>query len=128
MFFKRLINAVVTIPLLVIISATLLLSSVFIGTWMDGFEQTGAHGILGVATLLSMAIAWLATFGGAVLVCCCIAMVIITGEGIFWRKVNQHDWLQGKNGSIVQSFSEDKLVWRFDPIFRGRKLFCHSSF
>jgi len=127
MFFKRFINAAVTVPPLLIICAVLLLSTVFIGKWMDAFEQTGANGFIGTISLLVSAIAWLVTFGGAVVFGAGIPTVLITGTGILWRRVDQDDFLQDKNGKAVH-FEKSDLIWRFGPIFKGQKLFYYDSF
>ena len=70
-----------------------------------------------------LAIAAVATFCGAVFIGTGALTVIITGTGILWRKVKQDS-----NGNIVQSFDQDTLIWRFDPIFRGTKLRSYDVF
>ena len=127
MLFKRIINAVVTIPTIIVICSVLMLLSRFVGSWLDFVQYSGAYqGFIQLVLLLIGAVAFLATFGGAVVIGTGILFCLIFGGGILWRWVEGSDVLQDKkSGEIVHSFEEGALIWRFDPVFRGRRLLSH---
>ena len=128
MFFKRLINALVTIPVLITICCALIIFCAFIGQVMDAIENSRTYGFTEMVTLLALAVVFCVLFLTAVLLGTGIHIVIWTGDGMLWRKVEEGDFLQDKNGQTIHTFSESKLIWRFDNIFKGRKLLCPLPF
>ncbi len=122
MILRRLINTVVTIPLLISTCAILLLLAITVGTWMNSFEEIATNGFVDMVTLLFAAVILLAALAGAIVAFACIPLVITTGTGVFWRRVDRFSFLQDKDGWTNRPFTEEKLVWRFDRVFKGKRL------
>ncbi len=125
---KRLVNALLTIPFLVLGCVLLIGVAASIGHWMDVFEQSNTEVFTGSAVLFASALAFLAAFGSAVVLGTFIPIALVTGDGLLWRRVYKNDLLQDKSEKTVHTFDKDSLIWRFDPIFRKRKLLCCDMF
>jgi hypothetical protein len=123
MIIKRLINLLVTMPILVSLLCFLWGSLFPINKWMGEVEHLEYGSILySVGFIFSVIL----VLGG--LYCTSgILVVITTGTGILWKRVEEKSFLLEKDGKIFKSFNHDHLIWRLDPIFRGRKLVFPSS-
>ncbi|MHB8860409.1 MAG: hypothetical protein ACYC48_01600 [Minisyncoccota bacterium] len=47
---------------------------------------------------------------------------LLFGEGLLCRRVEKNACLVRKTGTVVKVFNETTSVWRFDPMFVGRRL------
>jgi hypothetical protein len=129
MFIKRLVNSVITIPVLFVISAVLIVASAYLGHYLDYFEATHQPiGVGAVAFLMGAAMLDCLMFLGAVFISTGAVAVLITGHGLLWRRVDEHDFLQNPDGSVFRRFEKADLIWRWSPIFNGRKLMGYSDF
>ena len=123
MFVKRLINVIVTVPLLLAVSGILFSSIGLISWWMMDIGNSTSSWLLKTSSMLIGGVVSAVVFCAGL--CCIFATlpVIFTGSGLLCKRVRKNDSLTYKNGQIFCVFIKDDLIWRFDPLLIGKKFF-----
>lgn len=52
--------------------------------------------------------------------------VLLTGDGILWRRVGKYNFLLNRKGEVVHFFEKPELIWRFHQMFLENRL-CESQ-
>ncbi|MEI7513145.1 MAG: hypothetical protein WCJ74_00795 [bacterium] len=124
MFLKRIVNTVVTASIFLFVIyflAETILSKIF---WLLELEGPSVydlpatwHWFLGITFFTLMAV-------GIVFCGFCILEILITGNGILWKRVEGEDFEYSMNQKIFYVRNGDKFIWRLDPVFKGRRPIC----
>ncbi len=120
-FMKRILNTIVTAPIFLFIIYFIgetILSNIF---WFLEFERPSVynlhstwHWFLGITFFTLMAV-------GIVFCGFCILEILITGNGILWKRIEEEDFEYPINRKIFYVRNTNKFIWRLDPVFKGRR-------
>jgi hypothetical protein len=133
MFAKRLINMLVSVPLMLFIGAALIVGTAYVGHQLDVFEQTfkpaGSDDMIVMTAVLAVGAAvFMALFLGALLAWLYGSYAFFTGDGLLYRRVNKGDSLQNADESVFTEFDKTEFIYRFSPMLAGRQLMFQSDF
>lgn len=135
MFLKRVISSAVTLPVMSLVIFILIMVIVAIGRFMEHFGPQHFQQFAGTVTIVGAMAAL------SILAVCCLGLVcvaffvvlmmidnIVTGNGLFWLRVDKGDALIHSDGSMVREFEKTDLVWRFDPMIRKSQFRFFNGF
>ena len=122
MILKRVVNILVTIPILICFFVLFAFMFYLVNHSMldlDASEVVGPIKFFKVS--VGVIFATLLIIG--MLRCFALLIVLIlTGDGIIWRKVEKNNFLLSKEGEVVHVFKEPELIWRYHKMFSSNKL------
>jgi hypothetical protein len=125
--YKKIINAIVSVPVLLVIAWALLLCSAVLAHYCDyveSFQPASIHGLIAVFSCL-FTISVLALVMAAIsifIATYAVVFPIFFGDGLLCRSVDSGDFLQNRDGTVFRRFEKKEVLWTWNPILRGRKL------
>lgn len=118
---KWIVNVLISVPILLGMSWTCFYIAIWLGSKADKMENT-SNLFLKLLLALGVIIGLLVALATGML---CL-IVLFTGTGLIWRRVDAGEWTNDKGDGRVYRFERFDLLPRWHPIFRGRKVYTHS--
>jgi hypothetical protein len=120
-FMKRILNTVVTAPIFLFIIYFIgetILSNIF---WFLEFERPSFQNLNAVGAL-SLGVTFFVLLVLGIIFCgFCILEILITGNGLLWKRIEEEDFEHPINRKIFNVRNTNKFIWRLDPVFKGRR-------
>ncbi len=122
MILKRLVNTLVTIPIPFCFFFFCAFVFYLVNQYLFELDASEIGGLVKfIKVSVGVLVAALAAFG---MIGCVVLFftLIVTGDGIIWRKVKKYNYLLNKEGEVVHIFDKSELIWRYHEMFSENEL------